>query len=308
MVSRQDRADTGSEFEAELRDFEGSQRESEVPARGERPGFRDDESSHIPEDSPGVSFEEFMEKEGQSLESEVPVSEEVTAGELEPLDEELPEQGKAEETEPSPSAESPEVSETRRDGVSETNRSRLILPLVSGAAGAIVAVLILGLVTVLSGSTFWSRVSSQSANMELLENRLNERISLLQGGYEELGARVTRIEAGHERLGAQVTRVVQVYQGFDGWVAQAEKRIGELEERVTKTAEFRGAVAKPGQATQKEPVAQAKGQYHEIQPGDTLSGVAKKYGISLDELRRLNNLTKEQTIYPGQKLLVASGN
>ena len=75
-----------------------------------------------------------------------------------------------------------------------------------------------------------------------------------------------------------------------------------------KSAELRRAVAKAASAAQKEPVSQAKGGYHEVQSGDTLSGIAGKYGISLDELCRLNNITKDQTIYPGQKLLVAPSN
>ncbi|MBW2058690.1 MAG: LysM peptidoglycan-binding domain-containing protein [Deltaproteobacteria bacterium] len=35
--------------------------------------------------------------------------------------------------------------------------------------------------------------------------------------------------------------------------------------------------------------------------------MAKTYGVTVDELCRLNNITKDQTIYPGQKILVARG-
>jgi LysM repeat protein len=37
-----------------------------------------------------------------------------------------------------------------------------------------------------------------------------------------------------------------------------------------------------------------------------LYGIAQEYGLTVEELRQLNNLTKGQVIYPGQKLLVNS--
>ena len=54
----------------------------------------------------------------------------------------------------------------------------------------------------------------------------------------------------------------------------------------------------------KEPISQEKRQYHTVRGGDTLYSIARKYRISLNELRRINNLTPNQDIYPNQKLLV----
>jgi murein DD-endopeptidase MepM/ murein hydrolase activator NlpD len=41
-----------------------------------------------------------------------------------------------------------------------------------------------------------------------------------------------------------------------------------------------------------------------VQKGDTLYSIAKRYGITLNELLRLNNLTTSSKLYPGQKLQV----
>jgi LysM repeat protein len=49
-------------------------------------------------------------------------------------------------------------------------------------------------------------------------------------------------------------------------------------------------------------ISQAKGQYHEVRAGDSLYRIAQKYGISVDELCRINNITKKHIIKPGQKL------
>lgn len=47
-----------------------------------------------------------------------------------------------------------------------------------------------------------------------------------------------------------------------------------------------------------------KKRYHEVQKGETLFRIARKYGISVDDLRRTNNLPAGATVVRGQKLLI----
>lgn len=53
-----------------------------------------------------------------------------------------------------------------------------------------------------------------------------------------------------------------------------------------------------------EASAKTEPQVYEIQPGDTLWDVATEHGMSVGEILHLNDLTPNQPIYPGQKLLV----
>jgi LysM repeat protein len=57
------------------------------------------------------------------------------------------------------------------------------------------------------------------------------------------------------------------------------------------------------------PKSQAKGQqqYHTVQKGETLYKISKKYGITVKELRKLNDLSEGQSVRTGQKLLISSG-
>jgi LysM repeat protein len=57
-------------------------------------------------------------------------------------------------------------------------------------------------------------------------------------------------------------------------------------------------------ASSANPTGQAMTQYHEVQSGESLYVIAMKYGLSVDELCRLNDIHPSQIIRPGQNLLV----
>lgn len=46
--------------------------------------------------------------------------------------------------------------------------------------------------------------------------------------------------------------------------------------------------------------------YHVVQKGDTLWGISRKYGVSVDRLVELNGIKDRNRIYVGQKILVSS--
>jgi hypothetical protein len=49
----------------------------------------------------------------------------------------------------------------------------------------------------------------------------------------------------------------------------------------------------------------AKKRYHTVHSGESLWGISRQYGLTLDNIRILNKLNEKSVIYPGQKLLVA---
>ena len=69
-------------------------------------------------------------------------------------------------------------------------------------------------------------------------------------------------------------------------------------------------VAEKPKAAQKEKAAASSGapsgkKIHTVQKGETIYGISKKFGIKPDDLRKLNNLGAEDTVKPGQKLVVS---
>lgn len=58
------------------------------------------------------------------------------------------------------------------------------------------------------------------------------------------------------------------------------------------------AEASVAQKTETAPQA----AYHEVSSGDTLYSIGRRYGVSVDEIRKLNGLSAQDAIHPGQKL------
>jgi LysM repeat protein len=91
-------------------------------------------------------------------------------------------------------------------------------------------------------------------------------------------------------------------KGLQQSVLKVEGAQRSLAERIDKLAQ---KTEKPSasQAAQKKPSAQAK--LHEVKPGETIFGIAKKYNLSAEEFLKLNNMTKKDTLQVGQKVVVA---
>lgn len=79
------------------------------------------------------------------------------------------------------------------------------------------------------------------------------------------------------------------------------QKVEALEKQRLPTAESK---AKPPLS---KPVGSTEKKYHTVQKGETLYWISKKYGTSVKELRKLNNLSAGQTLRTGQKLLVSPG-
>lgn len=84
-----------------------------------------------------------------------------------------------------------------------------------------------------------------------------------------------------------------------GPVKSLAERVEMLEKRPTE---------KPKSAVSPKAQAPSPGKrYHEVKKGETLTSIAKRYGLSVEELRRINNLSPKAALSAGQKLIVSPG-
>jgi LysM repeat protein len=87
------------------------------------------------------------------------------------------------------------------------------------------------------------------------------------------------------------------------------QRVDALTQKVEALEKQKPAAPEPRAKplTPPKPTASVEKKYHTVQKGETLYGISKKYGISAEELRKLNNLSKDPSLRTGQKLLVSPG-
>lgn len=52
------------------------------------------------------------------------------------------------------------------------------------------------------------------------------------------------------------------------------------------------------------PTPKSTSTYHDVKSGETLSGIAKKYGVTLEALRAANVFEKDPVLQPGQLILI----
>jgi LysM repeat protein len=134
---------------------------------------------------------------------------------------------------------------------------------------------------------------------------------------------------GRQRTGSEVEPMQSKVIALEQRIARLEKQIAELHgkistsspdpallQRVDALSQKVEALEKQKQPTAEpkaksppspKPTASAEKKYHTVQKGETLYGIGKKYGISVEELRKLNDLPKDPLLRAGQKLLVSPG-
>jgi LysM repeat protein len=120
--------------------------------------------------------------------------------------------------------------------------------------------------------------------------------------------KLTTLEMGVSRLEGEVKELRQFVSERKEPETHPTPRIDELSRRMDRLENRIAAVAPGPQASTPAPektTPQTKAKYHEVRRGETLFRISKDYGLSLEQLCRLNQITPETPIQPGQKLLVS---
>lgn len=128
----------------------------------------------------------------------------------------------------------------------------------------------------------------------------------------DLDGRITRIEtAVNLKLDTLIERVDKLESRLRKIAVVAstppQKIAVKPEPKVKKPAlapKKKVQVTKEKVDTPKAETPKKTGQFHTVQKGETLWSISQKYETSVAAIRKLNNLTPEDKIYPGSNLLV----
>lgn len=177
----------------------------------------------------------------------------------------------------------------RRKSILNFNPRRKTLIL--GGAGILILIVLIALFSAGDNKLSTGDLSSIQVKLDQLENRLTH--------LEGMEARIASLEK--QKKGLPQSMADRSGKSLTQRLDKLAHRIDQLE----KTMASAPAKTEAPYPIQTRPFPLDKGRYHEVRSGETLYRIALQYGISVDELCRLNNVTPEQVIHPGQKLLVA---
>jgi peptidoglycan DL-endopeptidase LytE len=117
-------------------------------------------------------------------------------------------------------------------------------------------------------------------------------------GTQSAGDKVTAVEA-----------VASVASVLDESLAEDAFKVADAEAAKTSLAVAGDSIAKISALTTESSAANKAGvEEYMVQNGETLSGIAKKFGVTSDSIKWSNNMTDKDFIKPGQKLLIPSIN
>jgi anti-anti-sigma factor len=170
-------------------------------------------------------------------------------------------------------------------------RRKSLMPLV--AAGVVVLVL------VLAGLLFMAREESRAPEVDLTP--LEKKIGLLEERMGKLESRAKEAPLVQEKLDT-LTR------NLNERLSHLEKEINLIKEE-TPSAKKKPEVSLPAAPTPAPaPKASEKpgsAKIHTVAPGENLFRIALRYNLTVEALRRLNNMKPDQSLQVGQKLNVA---
>jgi len=113
-----------------------------------------------------------------------------------------------------------------------------------------------------------------------------------------LERKINSLDAKLMQIEGDLNRLVWIEARLD----QMEEKLKEFEVMMNTLEKFGKLSTQPAA---KSPETVSKARYHRVRAGETLYGISRRYGTTVEELRRLNKLPKEATIYPDQKLLIS---
>jgi LysM repeat protein len=131
------------------------------------------------------------------------------------------------------------------------------------------------------------------AIMFLPSGRIDEvenQVRLLEAKLKQTENRLIRLDKIDKKL-ADIDEKLRFLFSQYKQVEMLKQRPERLEGSVTRS-------------TDKTPDKKTKARYHQVKAGETLYAIGRRYGLKIEELRRLNKLAPGAVIHPGQKLVV----
>jgi len=126
------------------------------------------------------------------------------------------------------------------------------------------------------------------------------------------------LEERMAKLESKGKETPQVQEKLDSLTRNLNERLSHLEKDINQIKEEAASGKKKAEVSQpaapiptpppRSPAKPGSTRVHTVAPGENLYRIALRYNLSVEELRRLNNMRADQSLQVGQKLKVGNGN
>jgi LysM repeat protein len=136
-------------------------------------------------------------------------------------------------------------------------------------------------------------------------HQLSVRLSEVSDYVGTIDNRTVSLEKRQTEFHGQLTQLDGKFTSFSN--SPVMKEVETLAPRVNLLEKQLSSIHVRQKVTpvRSNPAQAAKKQYYEIREGDTLFQISRKYGLSVDDLARMNDLHEEELLFVGQKLVVS---
>lgn len=186
----------------------------------------------------------------------------------------------------------------------DSRRQTSMKPVLIGGAILLVAVIVI--LMFISGSP-------KTAEKDLIKG-IETRLKAIEEKLVKLDwidTGMARLDRKEKEFAAISERVTQIEGTLSKKIEQLSKDMVKPPPKPTEpsAAKPESAVQKPDAAPQKSSVPakvekDVKPRVHAVQKGETIYGISRKYGIPADQLMKLNKIGPNDTIQPGQQLVL----
>jgi LysM repeat protein len=146
----------------------------------------------------------------------------------------------------------------------------------------------------------WFRDTPQSTQADGRIQQIEDRIVTLEKRLAELNAVEEKLSA-LERDGQAYLQAIERLNRLETTVSM---RVDQIAKSLTAQQTKKPTPQTQTQPSAKPAAAKSKTLTHVVKSGDTLYAIGRQYNLTIDQLRRDNNLGKTSTIKPGQKLVI----
>jgi len=116
---------------------------------------------------------------------------------------------------------------------------------------------------------------------------------------------LTRLDKQQEKFDTLSRRLDQFETTVNTQLDQVIKELGILHKQTDHLATPGKPVSRKAARSAKTVSAKKRPQYHRVRAGETLYRIGRRYGLTVRQLQRYNNIGPGVSIHPGQKLRLA---